>query len=81
VADDIGAIDQGTTGTRSIVFGRDRQIVAADQRAHERINPCAGWAEHDPLEIVTRTREVIDAVDVEVSAIGITNQRSLDWVR
>ncbi|HET6546855.1 MAG TPA: FGGY family carbohydrate kinase, partial [Solirubrobacter sp.] len=44
----IGALDQGTTSTRFIVFDRDANIVAADQREHEQITPRAGWVEHDP---------------------------------
>jgi glycerol kinase len=71
----VGALDQGTTSTRFIVFDRDANLVAVDQREHEQITPRAGWVEHDPKEILARTREVIDAVGVEVSAIGITNQR------
>ncbi len=78
----IGAIDQGTTSSRFILFDRDGKIVQVDQREHEQINPKAGWVEHDAKEIWTRTREVIggalasspaEASDVE--AIGITNQR------
>jgi glycerol kinase len=78
----IGAIDQGTTSSRFILFDRDGQIVHADQREHEQINPKAGWVEHDAKEIWTRTREVIggalaaspaEAGDIE--AVGITNQR------
>ncbi|MDQ6605150.1 MAG: glycerol kinase GlpK [Actinomycetota bacterium] len=78
----IGAIDQGTTSSRFILFDRDGKIVHVDQREHEQINPKAGWVEHDAKEIWTRTREVIggalaaspaEADDVE--AIGITNQR------
>ncbi len=75
MADYIGAIDQGTTSTRFIVFDRDGQIVAVDQREHEQIHPRAGWVEHDPREVWQRTQEVLDAVDVDVTAIGITNQR------
>jgi glycerol kinase len=76
MADYIGAIDQGTTSTRFIVFDRDGRIVATDQREHEQINPRAGWVEHDAQAILARTREVIDAVDTgELAAIGITNQR------
>jgi glycerol kinase len=76
VADYIGAIDQGTTSTRFIVFDRDGRIVASDQREHEQIHPRAGWVEHDPREILTRTREVVDAVDAgELAAVGIANQR------
>jgi len=78
----IGAIDQGTTSSRFILFDKDGQIVHTDQREHEQINPKAGWVEHDAKEIWTRTREVIggalaaspaEAGDIE--AVGITNQR------
>src|SRR5262245_19549111 len=71
----IGALDQGTTSTRFIVFDRDGRIVASDQREHDQIHPRAGWVEHDPHEIWARTQDVIEAVGHEVSAIGITNQR------
>jgi glycerol kinase len=78
----IGAIDQGTTSSRFILFDRDGKIVHLDQREHEQINPKAGWVEHDAKEIWTRTRQVIaealasspaEAGDVE--GVGITNQR------
>ncbi|MDA0162555.1 glycerol kinase GlpK [Solirubrobacter ginsenosidimutans] len=88
--DYIGAIDQGTTSTRFIVFDRDGKIVAVDQREHEQINPKAGWVEHDAKEIWIRTREVIAGVLAstpleagDISAVGITNQRetTLVWDR
>jgi glycerol kinase len=78
----VGAIDQGTTSSRFILFDRDGKIVHVQQREHEQINPKAGWVEHDPKEIWTRTRQVVgealasspaEAGDVE--AVGITNQR------
>ena len=82
MADYIGAIDQGTTSTRFIVFDRDGQIVTVDQREHEQITPKAGWVEHDAKEIWRRTREVIGGAladsDLEagdIAAVGITNQR------
>jgi glycerol kinase len=78
----VGAIDQGTTSTRFILFDRDGEIVGVDQREHEQIHPRAGWVEHDPMEIWRRTREVIEgalassgAQAGEVAAVGITNQR------
>jgi glycerol kinase len=78
----IGAIDQGTTSSRFILFDRDGRIAALDQREHEQITPKAGWVEHDASEIWRRTREVIggalaksDAEAGDVEAIGITNQR------
>jgi glycerol kinase len=82
VADYIGAIDQGTTSTRFIVFDRDGRIVTSDQREHEQIMPRAGWVEHDAKEIWTRTREVLGGALAnsrleagDLAAIGITNQR------
>jgi glycerol kinase len=82
MADYIGAIDQGTTSTRFIVFDKDGKIVAVDQREHEQITPKAGWVEHDANEIWRRTREVIGGVLAstpleagDISAVGITNQR------
>ena len=78
----VAAIDQGTTSTRVILFDRDGQIAALDQREHEQIHPQAGWVEHDPLEIWQRTQEVIagalagaGATAGDIAAIGITNQR------
>jgi len=78
----VGAIDQGTTSSRFILFDRDGRIAAVDQREHEQITPQAGWVEHDASEIWRRTREVIggalaksDAEAGDIEAIGITNQR------
>ena len=78
----IGAIDQGTTSTRFIVFDRSGAIVASAQKEHEQIYPQPGWVEHDPIEIWRNTREVIaEALRSarltrrDLAAIGITNQR------
>ena len=46
--DYVGAIDQGTTSTRFIVFSRSGQIVATAQKEHEQIYPQPGWVEHSP---------------------------------
>jgi glycerol kinase len=80
--DFIGAIDQGTTSTRFLVFDRAGRIIAGAQKEHEQIFPQAGWVEHDPEEIWQRTREVISEAmsgrglqPKDLAAIGITNQR------
>jgi glycerol kinase len=80
--DYIGAIDQGTTSSRFIVFDRAGRIVATAQKEHEQIYPKPGWVEHDPNEIWRRTQEVIaEAMALrglrpqDLAAIGITNQR------
>jgi glycerol kinase len=80
--DYIGAIDQGTTSTRFIIFDRAGAIVASSQKEHQQIYPRPGWVEHDPGEIWRRTEEVVAAAmeqrslgPRDLAAIGITNQR------
>ena len=78
----IGAIDQGTTSTRFIVFDRSGRIVSIAQEEHQQIYPKPGWVEHDPEEIWRRTQQVISGAmqqrnlsPRDLAAIGITNQR------
>jgi len=46
----VGALDQGTTSTRFIIFNNRGQIISADQKEHRQIYPKPGWVEHDPLK-------------------------------
>ena len=55
----IGALDQGTTSTRFLVFDRAGETVASAQMEHRQIYPQPGWVEHDPQEIWRNTRTVI----------------------
>jgi len=78
----VGALDQGTTSTRFMIFDHSGQVVAIHQKEHEQIFPKPGWVEHDPAEIWTRCQEVITgALDkakikaTDLAAVGITNQR------
>src|SRR5215471_3577810 len=83
----LGAIDQGTTSTRFIVFDRTGRIVSLAQKEHAQIYGKPGWVEHDPDEIWRRTQEVIrQAMEkaglrpTDLAAIGITNQRETTLV-
>jgi len=83
----LGAIDQGTTSTRFIVFDKAGRIVSVAQKEHEQIFPQPGWVEHNPEEIWQRTREVIaealangNLTSGDLAAIGITNQRETSVV-
>jgi glycerol kinase len=76
------AIDQGTTSTRFMIFDHSGKVVGVDQKEHEQIYPKPGWVEHDPVEIWTRTQEVIKGAlakakvsPSDIAAVGITNQR------
>jgi glycerol kinase len=82
LANYIGAIDQGTTSTRFIVFDRSGNVISIAQKEHEQIFPNPGWVEHNPEEIWRCTREVIAEAmakaklsPADLAAVGITNQR------
>ncbi len=86
----IGAIDQGTTSTRFMVFDFHGQVITTAQKEHRQYYPQPGWVEHDPLEIWHCTEEVIKVGLVkagletsDLAAVGITNQRetSVVWNR
>jgi glycerol kinase len=82
MADYVGAVDQGTTSTRFMIFDHGGNEVTRHQLEHQQVMPQAGWVEHNPVEIWERTSAVIqtalgkaklDASDL--CALGITNQR------
>src|SRR5580704_14060362 len=82
VADFVGAVDQGTTSTRFMVFDHSGAEVARHQLEHIQVLPRAGWVEHNPVEIWERTGAVIRTVlntsnlkPTDLAALGITNQR------
>ncbi len=82
MADFVGALDQGTTSTRFMVFDHGGNEVARHQLEHEQILPRAGWVEHNPTEIWERTRAVVQSAlnkanlgHDDLAAVGITNQR------
>jgi len=76
------SIDQGTTGTRAILFDHDGSPVGIAYKEHRQIYPRPGWVEHDPIEIWLNVkhvvREVIARTRIDpksIRAIGVTNQR------
>ena len=80
--DFVGAVDQGTTSTRFMIFDHDGTEVAKYQLEHTQIMPRPGWVEHDPVEIWERTNSVMQnavrrsgLAPADLAAIGITNQR------
>jgi glycerol kinase len=82
MADLVGALDQGTTSTRFMLFDHGGNEVGRHQLEHEQILPQAGWVEHGPVEIWERTRSVIQTTMIrlglvasDLAAIGVANQR------
>jgi len=84
------AIDQGTSSSRTVIYGHDARAVSSAQQEFPQIYPQPGWVEHDPEAIWTSvtsvTRDAMQsagAAAADISAIGITNQRetTLIWDR
>ncbi|MFC6791099.1 glycerol kinase GlpK [Methylobacterium komagatae] len=78
----IGAIDQGTTSTRFMVFDREGTVITVAQEEHAQIYPAPGHVEHDAAEIWAKTQKVMkvalakgNLTPKDLAAIGITNQR------
>jgi glycerol kinase len=86
----VGALDQGTTSTRFVLYRIENRArakltpVASHQMEHRQIFPQPGWCEHDPEEIVANSLECMShalakvpggAAKEEVACVGITNQR------
>jgi glycerol kinase len=84
------ALDQGTTGTRAVLYDQAGRPVASVGRELTQHYPRPGWVEHDPTEIWQSTAAVVAEVlrcsgigPKQVAAIGLTNQREtvLLWER
>ena len=82
----IASLDQGTSSTRCMIFDKSGAVIAIAQKEHQQFTPHPGWVEHDAGEIWQNTQSVIkEAISaaekkagldsIEISAIGITNQR------
>ncbi|XP_012063513.1 PREDICTED: glycerol kinase-like [Atta cephalotes] len=87
----IGAIDEGTSSARFLVFDvLRRNVVALHQIEIKQKYPQEGWVEQDPKEIleaviacIEETLRKIKNFGLSVSdikAIGITNQRETTLV-
>ena len=81
-----GAIDQGTTSSRFIVFDENGSIVNQHQQELTQYLPNEVSVEHDPNEIWESVVNCINKVNIEfkidqLDSIGITNQRetTLAW--
>jgi glycerol kinase len=83
------ALDQGTTSSRAIAFGRDGRPVAGAQRPFEQRFPSPGHVTHDP-EAIWGTQLAVARVVVaqvggpeRIAALGIANQRetTIVWER
>jgi glycerol kinase len=82
MADFIGALDQGTTSTRFMIFDHAGRVLGRHQLEHRQILPRPGWVEHDPTEIWERAVSTMGSAlmgaglkAADLAAIGITNQR------
>lgn len=78
----IMAIDQGTTGTKVVLFDAEGQIHSSAAREITQLYPKPGWVEHDANEYwetaMVCAKEALERGSVlpsQIEAIGITCQR------
>lgn len=76
-------IDEGTTGTRALLFDKDFQIVSQSYEEFTQYTPAEDKVEHDAMEIYNKTVEMCKkamrtagANAEDIAGIGITNQRA-----
>ena len=76
------SIDQGTTGTRTMIFNKEGKAISKDYIEHEQIFPHPGWVEHKPIEIWEKTQSTIKnslstakLASDDICSVGVTNQR------
>ncbi len=76
------SIDAGTTGVTLLLIDKNTKVIAKEYAELKQYFPEPGWVEHDPEELITKTKELITKIITkantspkEIHAVGITNQR------
>lgn len=79
----IMVIDEGTTGTRALIYNKDFKIVSQSYVEFTQYTPAEDRVEHDAMEIYEKSvdmcRKAMESASItaeEIAAIGITNQRA-----
>lgn len=76
------SINQGTTGSRVLIFNHEGEIITSAYQEIKQFFPNPGWVEHDLVEYLTSikscAKEALEKSGInakEIETIGITNQR------
>jgi glycerol kinase len=74
------SIDQGTTGSRAVIYDKKGQNIASAYQEFPQHFPRPGWVEHDPRDlwnsVAVSINKVLKKVPPDsIAAVGITNQR------
>jgi glycerol kinase len=82
------AVDQGTTNSKAILVAEDGRVLARGAAPVATEHPRSGWVQQDAAQMWQSVQDAIVACragagDVEIAAIGISNQREsvLAWDR
>lgn len=74
-------MDQGTTGTTTLLLDENWNLVARGYKEHSQFYPNPGWVEHDPMEIwdsvlesINMAMNIAGAKPNEIACIGLDNQ-------
>ena len=74
-------IDQGTTSSRAVIFGKNMQVIDQSQQEYPLIYPADGWVEIDPNVLLNSVIETLSAFkDEHIQNVAITNQRETTLV-
>ncbi|KAI8997838.1 hypothetical protein BDB01DRAFT_772636 [Pilobolus umbonatus] len=86
----IGAIDQGTTSTRFVIFDQSGKLITFHQIEFEQHYRHPGWVEHNPQDILNTVNLCIEEAVKKfcvlgykasnITCVGITNQRETTMV-
>lgn len=77
-------VDQSTSGTKVLLFNtlKDIKLIDRIDKTHKQIYPQKGWVEHDPQEIISNVKELIEQMIQKheldyklIKSLSITNQR------
>ncbi len=74
------SIDQGTTGSRAVVYDKSANVITSAYEEFQQYFPKPGWVEHNPQDLWESVDHSIQKALKRISgkhiaAIGITNQR------
>ena len=74
------AIDQGTTGSRVVLYDKSGNKILSSYEEFPQAFPRPGWVEHDPRDLWNSVNNSIQKVLKKapcnrIAAVGITNQR------
>ena len=81
-------IDEGTTGTRSLIFDKSLNIIASSYTEFTQYTPASDKVEHDAMEIYDKSiqmcRQAMEQASIssdDIACIGITVRVAVFYIK